>query len=309
VLELAGAALVAYVCVSLVRATARPAPLGIGGLLPATALASLAAALGLNLVACIGLARGAIVVPFAQDEALIQLELWGFAASVVLAVAGRVFPRFLLLRPTRARLVPAALTMWSLGSFGTPLALAVAESAPLGRALAALFQVVGAWLFVVALRLYEPPLRPSGTPHVTDPTRRWVRWAFAVMLCAAAADFGRAAADALGRTTLLTELSAARHGLAQGFLLPLIVLMAARLLPGYSAEMNRRPTLLSALVWSLLASGALRFAAEFLGGYTTGWGPLVALAGTVGAVAFLVFAVGLWQASGRVRPSQTPSPP
>jgi hypothetical protein len=37
-------------------------------------------------------------VPFAQDEAMLHLELWGVASTVVLVVAGRVFPRFLLLK-------------------------------------------------------------------------------------------------------------------------------------------------------------------------------------------------------------------
>jgi hypothetical protein len=301
-LELLGAALIASIFVSLVRGSAQQPPLGLGALLPATALGSLAAAFLLNLVTSVGLAAGGLVVPFAQDEALLHLELWGFASSVVLAVAWRVFPKFLLLRPTRERLLPAALTMWSLGSFGTPLVLALAADASPGRALAALAQLGGAWLFVVALRLYEPPFRASGTPHITNPTRRWVRLAFALMLCAAAADFGLAAAAAAGgRTTPLTELSAARHALAQGFLLPLIVLMAARLLPGYSADMNRRPRLLSLLVWSLLTSGAARFIAELTGGYTPISGPITAAAGAVAATAFTVFAVHLWQATGRVR--------
>ena len=43
---------------------------------------------------------------------------------------------------------------------------------------------------------------------------------------------------------------------------------------------------------------ALRFVAELLGGYAPGWGVLVALGGTLGVIAFLVFAVGLWRATG-----------
>src|SRR5918912_760884 len=80
-----------------------------------------------------------------------------------------------------------------------------------------LAQLAGACLYVAALRLYEMPVRPSGMPHVTDPTRRWARLAFALMLVAAAADFGLAAAEAAslaaGRPAApaLTDLSAARH--------------------------------------------------------------------------------------------------
>ena len=136
-------------------------------------------------------------------------------------------------------------------------------------------------------------------PHVTDPTRRWARVGFALMLVAASADFGLSAADAAGFPPALTALSAARHALAQGFLLPVVVVMAARMLPGYSGSMLPRPQLLAALVWTLFVGAALRFAGEFLGGYSPGWGALVALGGTLGVVSFSVFAVGLWRATGR----------
>jgi hypothetical protein len=119
------------------------------------------------------------------------------------------------------------------------------------------------------------------------------------MLMAAAANFGLALAEVFGRAPTLTAISAARHALAQGFLLPLIVLMSARILPGYSGYMLHRPRLLAALMWSILAGGALRFLAELLGGYGPGWGALVALGGGLGVAPFLVFAFGLWRATGR----------
>src|SRR5205085_8644181 len=135
---------------------------------------------------------------------------------------------------------------------------------------------------------------PSGMPHVTDPTRRWARLAFALMLVAAAADFGLATAEALGYPPAFTALSAARHALAQGFLLPVIFVMAARILPGYSGYMLHRPRLLAALVWTTLSGATLRFGGAFLGGYAPAGGAVVALAGTLSVVAFVVFAIGLW---------------
>jgi len=77
------------------------------------------------------------------------------------------------------------------------------------------------------------------------------------------------------------------------------VLMAARILPGYSGQMMRRPTELSAMMWMLLIGAAIRFVAELFGGYAEGWGALVALGGMLGVAAFVVFAVGLWQATVR----------
>ena len=134
---------------------------------------------------------------------------------------------------------------------------------------------------------------------MTNPTRRWVRLAFAMLLAAAAANLGIAIAEALGVTASMTQLSAARHLLAQGFLLPLIVLMAARILPGYSGSMLHRPRLLAALVWSLLLGAALRGAAELIGGYSPGWSLLVAVGGTLAVIAFTAFAFGLWRATGQ----------
>lgn len=267
--------------------------------LPATMGGSLVMALVLNLVACLELARGSLVVPYAQDEALLSLELWGFASTMVLAVSGRVFPKFLLLQPTREGLARAALALWAVGSFGVPLVWLVADGTPALRALFALAQFLGGALFVVALRLYESAARRSGVPHITNPTRRWVRLAFVLLLTAAAVNLGTAIAELLGRTSTAAELSAARHLVGQGFLLPMIQLMAARILPGYSGYMTQRPRLLSALVWSLLAGAALRGGAELVGGYAPGWGVAIALGGTLTAGAFVIFAVGLWRTTPR----------
>jgi hypothetical protein len=244
----------------------RPAPSASRALLPATMGASLVLTLVLGLAACVALAQGAIVVPFAQDEALIHLELWGFASTMALAVGGRVFPRFLLLQPTRDWLIRPGLALWALGSLGTPVVWVLFDGAPAARSGTAVAQFVAAVLFVVGLRLYELPARDSGTPSVTNPTRRWTRLVFAALLTAAAANLGIATAEALGVTVTLTQISAARHLLAQGFFLPLIVLMAARILPTYSGYMLRRPRLLAALVWALLVGATLRGGAELIGG-------------------------------------------
>jgi hypothetical protein len=298
VLELLGVLLVVHAFARVIRGGVQPAPEGWRILLPATMGSSLLLALALNLLTCVELSAGLLVVPAAQDEALIHLELWGFAASMVLAVSGRIFPKFLLLQPTRDNLVRVALALWAAGSLGVPLAWLLVTDIPGVRAAAALAQLLGAALFVLGLRLYEVPARASGMPHITNPTRRWARWAFGLLLAAGAADFGIAIADALGAPTSLTELSAARHLVAQGFLLPVMVYMAARILPGYSGYMVRRPRLLAGLVWTLLLGAALRGGAELVAGYAPGWGAAVALGGTLGVGAFVVFAVGLWRTTG-----------
>src|SRR5437870_1851794 len=119
-LALVGVVLVIHAFARVIRGGVGPSPSGWRAVLPATMGASLVLTLLLNLAACVALAQGASVVPFAQDEALIHLELWGFASTMVLAVSGRVFPQFLLLRPTRDRLIRFALVLWALGSLGSP---------------------------------------------------------------------------------------------------------------------------------------------------------------------------------------------
>jgi hypothetical protein len=269
--------------------------------LPLTMAGSLILSLVLNAYVSLGLAEGALVVPSNQNEALLHLQLWGFASTMVLAVSARVYPRFLLLQPTREGLVPIALVLWALGSLGTPLVWLVAASRPEVRVLPAVAQLAGACLFVAALRLYETPIRASGMPHITNPTRRWARIAYAFLLSAAAATVGIAVAEWLGLQTTLTQVSAARHALAQGFLLPIIVYMAGRILPGYSGLMTRQPRLLAGLIWTLFAAAALRAPTELLGGYAPGWNVTVALGGVLAAGAFTVFAVGLWRATGEAQ--------
>jgi hypothetical protein len=136
---------------------------------------------------------------------------------------------------------------------------------------------------------------------VTNPTRRWIRLAFAFLVVALAREVGLFAGEAgLGLVPAATDLSAARHALAQGFLLPMMVAMAARLLPIYSADVLRHKRRLEVTVDLLLIGAALRVAAEMVGGYAGAAGPLVALGGTLSVVGMAVFAVGLWSSLGRL---------
>ena len=95
--------------------------------------------------------------------------------------------------------------------------------------------------------------------------------------------------------------SAGRHALAQGFLVPIIVIMAARILPVYSGWMVRHPSLLSGLLWTLFVGAALRSGGEMLGGYAGVWAMAVGTGALMSTGAFTVFAVGLWHASSQPR--------
>ncbi len=268
--------------------------LAIGGL-------SLGGALALYVWSGLLLANGDAVVPPNVDEALIHLELAGFAACLVYAVASRVFGRFLLLR-TRSALeasIPWLSLLWLSGlllvSLGWLLAI------PAWRWIGAVVElgVLGVWLWIIGL--YDRPSRESGTPYITNPTRRWVRLAFVMLVLSEALQVGLFGREVLlGGAPSSTELSAARHALGQGFLLPLMVAMAARLLPIFSADVLKHRLRIELIVDLLLVGAAVRVVAEAAGGYTPVSGVLIALGGLLTWVGFTAFAAGMWSSLGRL---------
>jgi hypothetical protein len=267
--------------------------------LPLTMASSLIGFLLLNVVASIGLASGGITVPAALDEALIHLELWGFASTMVLAIASHTWPTMLLLHPSRVGATHVGLALWAFGSIGTPVAWLAFPDSPAVRAIPAASQLAGALFYVYALRLFESPERGSLIPLVTDQGRAWVRAAFGFLLVAATINVVVALTSVVGSAESVTALSAARHALAQGFLLPVIVFMSARILPGYSPRMMAHPERLAGLMVALLLGALLRAGGELIGGYAEGWDLVLALGGTVTTLAFVVFAVELWQTTAR----------
>ncbi len=264
--------------------------------LPLTMAGSLAGALLLNLIASFGLAQGSNLVPSPLDDAILHFELWGFATTMVLAIGRHTWPNLLLLRPARERLTLPSLVLWAIGSLGVPLAWLLLPEAPVVRAIAATAQLAGAILYGHGLRLFEPPARATTIPRVTNPPRLWLRTAFAFLVFAAAANVMLALSAHVRSLAALVNASAARHALAQGFLLPIIVFMAARIMPGFSAEMVRHPDRINALMGVLFAAALLRVGGEMIGGYAPGWNILVGAGGTLGTAAFVAFAIGVWRA-------------
>jgi hypothetical protein len=279
--------------------------LGVGG-------TALGGALVLSVWSTLQLAAGDLVVPPAVDEAIIHLELAGFATCLPLAVSSRILGRFLLLRtrPALERSLPRLALIYGAGLAATVVGWLIEGGAGVWLRFAGslvLLGVVAVWLWLIGL--YGPPSRPSGTPYVTEPTRRWTRFAFAFLLLSFAVEVWLTGREALlGLPPTLTALSAARHALAQGFLLPLMVAMAARLLPIYSADVLKHRGRLEITVDLMLVGALLRVGAELLGGYQGPAGPLVSLGGTLSVVGFALFAVGLWSSLGRLpKPRTVPS--
>jgi hypothetical protein len=260
---------------------------------------ALGLAIALYVWTTLNLASGIALVPLGIDEALTHLELAGFATCLVFAIASRIFARFLLLRaqPTFESWLPRLALLWGAGL----LLVAVGWSADAAwpRWLGAVLELVVAVAWVSLIGLYRTPSRPSGTPHVTTPTRRWLRWAFALLLVSLALN-----AVVLGRTAFLgvpplsNELSAARHALGQGFLLIVMASVAARLLPIYSADVLQHRPLVEATIDLLFVGALLRVGAEWVGGYQYPAGVVVALGGGLTVVGFVIFGARLWRSLG-----------
>ena len=271
-------------------------------------LVAFALALGLNAAATAPLVGGSTFVPFALDEALVHLQLWGFVVPVTLAVGLKIFTRFLLLRPPAAgAFVPllgaylAGVGLVTTGWLMVELSPGLVGAAAPVRALGSLLEAGSLLGFVLALRLYRAPTRPAGTPHVIDPTRLWVRLAYGWLLLAAVLGAGFAVREALGGAGAnFTEASAVRHALTMGYLLPLMAAMAGRLLPIYSADVLRHRRLLPTIVWLLFGGAALRVGGQLLGGYEPWVAPLVAAGGTLGTAGVVILAVGLWSSTNRL---------
>src|SRR5207302_224844 len=174
-------------------------------------------ALGGALLLCVWsnllLADGDFMVPQATDEALIHLELAGFATCLVFAVSSRVFGRFLLLRsrPTFEEWVPSLAFGWGAGV--VLVCVGWLLDGPAGAwvrscGTAIELGVVCVWLWQIGL--YDRPTRDSGTPYVTNPTRRWIRLAFVFLVFSLVLDAGLFGREALlGIAPSITELSAA----------------------------------------------------------------------------------------------------
>jgi len=265
---------------------------------------SLGCALVLFVATGLALAFGDLLVDQGADEALIHLELFGFTACLIFAVSSRIFGRFFLLRsaPSFETWVPRLAMAWGAGVLLVSAGWFVpGQPGALLRVLGAALQLIVACAWLWLSGLLAPPTRPSGTPHVTNPTRRWARLAFAFLVLGLALNAGFFAREALfGVPPSFTDLSAARHALAQGFVLPMMVAMASRLLPIYAAEVLKHRLLVEVTMALLFVGAALRVGAEAIGGYAEVTGPIVALGGTLGVAGFAIFAAGMWSSLRRL---------
>ena len=260
----------------------------------------------LNLVAVATLTIGAATVPDPLDAAVVQLELWGFVVLVVWAITRKILSRFLLLPPPAATWVSRGSVIYLAGVIVVTGGWLAELAWPshldaLVRGLGAYLQGAGVVLFLGGMRIFRPPIRASGAPDVTEPARRWIRFAFAWLLVGAAIEAAFATRLFLGGPSPgFFDVTAARHALGQGFALTILVALGSRILPGFSAWAIERPRLIELVVGAVTLGATLRVVGE-LSVSTVGVAAeqIAAAGGTVGAVGFLVFGGSLAWTIGR----------
>jgi hypothetical protein len=303
-----GGALIVVVFARAVVASARPRErwqllLGLG---------LLSWALGMLAVfwSTVALAQGQMLIPQPIQELALHLGLWGFIVPVTLAVSLRAFPNLLLLRPGPVLAQRGAIAVYIVGFASVALTwfaqaafIITVDIAAGPRAAGWLAMALGGGLLVWSLRVYEPPSRASQAPHITEPTRLWFRLAAGYLLLALIGSVYFSIREAVfSAPASALEMSATRHALAMGYLMPLIVGMAGRILPEHSGDMTRRSRELAAMVWLWLVGAGLRVAGELWSGYAGPGAVLMSVGATLAFFGFAWFSIRLWASIGRRRP-------
>ncbi|MFN0070084.1 MAG: hypothetical protein ACKVVP_01170 [Chloroflexota bacterium] len=256
------------------------------------------------------LAQGQMLVAQPVNELVLFLGLWGFATPATMAVGIRVFPNFLLLQSPRDRAQVISIGIYAAGVAVMSSSWLIQVASIEALAICQLLRFIG-WLllagggsgFLWSLRVFESPARESVSPHITLPTRLWFRIAYGYLFAALMLGMVFAAREWLGGPPASsTEMSAQRHTLAMGYLMPLIIGMAGRILPEFSGEMTRHPRVLASLVWLWIVGAALRVGGELWSGYTGPGMVFMTIGATLAFTGFAWFSVRLWLAIGRRRP-------
>jgi hypothetical protein len=305
--EIAGIILALSTFLRLFRRTIQPsepwrrvAVVSFGFLLVSTAL---------NAVAQLGLVLGGSVVPEPLDAALVHAEILGFAVTGVLGVSLKVFPRFLLLQPTFRRLVRGGTVLYLTGTglavigWLASTVVGVMFLGPTLRSVGMGLATVGITSFAAGLRIFERPSRASTAPLTTEPLRQWIQVAFGWLLVGLGIELWLTLSDMLQASPVAyTQNAAARHAIAQGFLLLVIVGLGSRILPGFAAWALVHQREMSAVAATLIVGALLRVMGELAGPAFGGpWFTVAAIGGSLGTISFLAFAARLFQTLGPPR--------
>ncbi len=218
-----------------------------------SASAGLMAALIANLAGNVYLAlRGTGPAwPHGLDQRYLGLIAWGFLVPFVWGFSTKWMPVFLGLKPTRPKLLLAALVV----NFSGVVLTLVGWGAQ-----ATVFFLVGAALAIAALRMFESAPQEAKTRGVHRSFPFFIRMAYAWLLVAAALGVCAARWDSSGGIW-----GASRHALTVGFIAVMVLSVGQRILPAFvGMRLLWSPRLMFAGLALLTIGCTLRVSSEVL---------------------------------------------
>jgi hypothetical protein len=255
---------------------------------------------------------GSRSLPYLANNAIVQLQMWGFVLVVIGGVALRALPLMVGLdRPMRgAWVVPVGLSSAAAALCGSLLYLEYGTyNEAVARLATGMFVALGilTLAFVWQAGILRPAanrIRPSSQPHL------WlIRGAFLWLLIAAGISiYSGGAAFMDGQLPSQFDFDAVRHALGMGVITSLILGMSLMILPEFAVERqnpNRQRELALLLALLITVSALLRVAPSVAGSaWTLDQRNLsMAVAGSSAELALLLFAVYvlrlLWRARAR----------
>lgn len=231
-------------------------------------------------------------IPASFDQKLLVVETWGFLVPFVWGFSAKWLPVFLGLRPTRGRMLLAAVGL----NFAGVLAALLGSISG-----ATVLLLTGIIVALAALHLFSKVAKPAKLKGVHSSFPLFIRMAYIWALIAAS--LGTWAASVQNSRGIW---GASRHALTVGFLAMMVFAVAQRVLPAFSGMKLLFSTRLMFASMALLAVGCtLRVASEILAyqGFTkSAWSWLSASA-LIEMTAVTIFAINLFATFASQPPS------
>ena len=180
-----------------------------------------------------------------------MVSAWGFIVPMVWGLSARWLPVFMGLRPLRNSFLLLALSFNILG-----VILGFVEH----FFAAGILVLAGAATAVVAIRFFEPAVKPAKTVNVHRSFPIFIRVAYGWLLIAGALSIWAARAGAAPGIW-----GASRHALTVGFIATMIFCVGQRILPSFCGmRVLWSPSLMLAMLVLLMSGCTLRVVSEIL---------------------------------------------
>ncbi|HEY9869291.1 MAG TPA: NnrS family protein [Candidatus Obscuribacterales bacterium] len=246
--------------------------------------AGLALTVGFNVGECLYLTAAASTPVFPRDVAsrLLVLATWGFVVPIVWGFTAHWMLVFLGLRPTNQALLLSG--FWTcVGGVAFSLAGWFLPGATL--------ILLGSFLAVVALRLFEPAEKPAKTAGVHPSFPAFVRLAYGWLIVAAFLSLWAAMAHGAAGIA-----GAGRHALTVGFFSTMVFSVAPRILPAFMSRKQLFSSKLMLVSLSALTAGCLvRVVSQIVAyqGYADWAWTVLPASATLELLAFLAFGINM----------------